>query len=551
MAAKQPLLDHPILQPASEPSLIPYRTFIITVRLIILTAICMTLIQPAPVRAAGVCFVKWDADGTNTGVNWANAYNDLQAAINNADCLEIWVAAGVYKPTGSMDRTISFELRGNMALYGGFAGSETERDVRDWTANPTILSGDIGTTLDPSDNSYHVVYASFLEYPVTLDGFTITAGNADSIAMDGYGGGILSINNPLVLKNLTFVDNSAINGGGLSLIEGASTVSNILFLNNSAELGGGMAVEDSDLVLDSIHFDGNSSDYGGGLFTRGSAAITNVSFTANSAARMGGGMFSSSGTIILQEAVFSNNASEEYGGGLAVYGDLVAQQVLFSENSAGTDGGAISNFSNLELVNVTLIGNIAAGDGGGIMNFVRLIVENATISQNHAGGYGGALATDLGIDVKLTHATLSDNTALQGGGGVYSRSGSKPTILQNSILWGNVSVDGGDQIHQLLLSAGGTGTMQVTHSIFQDGCPAEINCIQVLSADPLLGVLGDYGGLTQTIPISVGSSARDAASDAFCPAVDQRGVARPQGRGCDMGAFELVYYETFLPVVVH
>src|SRR5262245_60451640 len=58
------------------------------------------------------------------------------------------------------------------------------------------------------------------------------------------------------------------------------------------------------------------------------------------------------------------------------------------------------------------------------------------------------------------------------------------------------------------------------------------------NTDPALGPLGDYGGPTPTMPLLAGSPAIDRAISAFCPSTDQRGVARPVGAGCDIGAFE-------------
>src|SRR5262249_52788808 len=58
--------------------------------------------------------------------------------------------------------------------------------------------------------------------------------------------------------------------------------------------------------------------------------------------------------------------------------------------------------------------------------------------------------------------------------------------------------------------------------------------------NPLLGPLADNGGNTDTAALLSGSPAIDAGDPATCPATDQRGVVRPQGPACDIGAFELV-----------
>jgi hypothetical protein len=86
-------------------------------------------------------------------------------------------------PSSGTDRAASFTLQSNVALYGGFAGNETLRDQRNWTAHVTILSGDLLGNDDPAnpstrtDNSYHVLYANGVT-GATVDGFTVTAGNA-------------------------------------------------------------------------------------------------------------------------------------------------------------------------------------------------------------------------------------------------------------------------------------------------------------------------------------------------------------------------------------
>ena len=108
------------------------------------------------------------------GTSWANAYADLaQALLSQQSFNEVWVAEGTYLP-GTI-KSASFILPPNVQVYGGFAGNETLRTQRNVVANPTILSGDIGTQGNSSDNSYHVVVPS---QGSTLDGFTVKDGNA-------------------------------------------------------------------------------------------------------------------------------------------------------------------------------------------------------------------------------------------------------------------------------------------------------------------------------------------------------------------------------------
>jgi hypothetical protein len=102
------------------------------------------------------------AGGSGTGSSWADASGDLQAMVNaSASGDQVWVAAGTYKPTTGTARTISFQMKEGVAIYGGFAGSEATLSARPAITfsqpSSSILSGDIGTAGDASDNSYHVI----------------------------------------------------------------------------------------------------------------------------------------------------------------------------------------------------------------------------------------------------------------------------------------------------------------------------------------------------------------------------------------------------------
>jgi hypothetical protein len=98
-----------------------------------------------------------------------------------------------------IDRTATFQLKEGVAVFGGFAGTETARDQRDPAANVTILSGDLNGDDDNSnviyneptraDNSYHVVTGAD---NATLDGFTITAGNANGDDPNCHGAGCIT-----------------------------------------------------------------------------------------------------------------------------------------------------------------------------------------------------------------------------------------------------------------------------------------------------------------------------------------------------------------------
>jgi hypothetical protein len=163
--------------------------------------------SPVAQAANQILYVNKAASGANTGTSWSNAFNDLQAAFAAAQATDqIWVAQGVYYPTSDpSNRAASFELKNGVALYGGFVGGESQLSERDWKLNPTILSGDIdqndihvsgivtSTTGITGINSYTVLKATDVDANTVIDGFVVTAGQADDPSTDmkipGTGGG--------------------------------------------------------------------------------------------------------------------------------------------------------------------------------------------------------------------------------------------------------------------------------------------------------------------------------------------------------------------------
>jgi len=380
-----------------------------------------------------ILYVDHDATGANNGTSWTDAFTDLQDALSAAapsglDTVEIWVAEGTYKPTDGVSRTVSFQLKDSVSIYGGFAGTETLRSQRDVAAHPTILSGDLqdndNATIDPAeptraDNSYHVVRDAGGTAFSVLDGFIITGGNANGSATDNSdrGGGILTEGEGALLSNLTLKHNTATRGGGLGNYGGVPTLDNVTFLGNKVSLyGGGMYSYAFDPVeLTNVAFLGNKAGNGGGLYATSGPALTliNAVFSGNAADYSGGGIFNNVTLLTLVNATFSANTATFYadsrGGGLSNYsGNTVAiANNIFWGNQAPispliyNEGTVTVNYSLMQGGVYTGTGNISS--------------DPLFLDANGADNVTGTADDDLRLQNTSPAIDAGDNDAVPAG----------------------------------------------------------------------------------------------------------------------------------------
>ncbi len=519
-------------------------------------------------------YVKPGGDGNC--LSWETAC-DLQTALSKVPD-QIWAAAGVYKPTSTGDREVSFELESGVKIFGGFPPDGGGWETRDWELNLTTLSGDIGTKGDPSDNSFHVVSADRVNQLAVLDGFTITGGNADEYIVtddpNSSGGGMYNLDSSPTLVNLNFVENTAKWGAGNYNNQSSPELTNVTFSGNVLIVGGEGAgmynLNQSSPKLTEVTFSSNVGSYeGGGAMvnqTQSSPTLRNVSFTNN----LGGGMMNDGGSNpTLTNVIFSGNSSMIGGGMFNRESSPTLSEVIFNGNSGSRGGGMYNQLSDPILSDVTFSGNTVTaypeipsfiGDGGGMYNQRSdPALTNVTFSENTASVYGGGMYnTDISKPL-LTNVTFWGNAAGTSGGGIANiplspSSPVNPTLI-NVILWGNNAPTGAG-----LYNTDG-GTPQISYSDIQDcggSSSWNTNCGldggYNIDADPLLGLLADNGGFTMTHALLEGSPAVDAGDPAACLDTDQRGVTRPQGVLCDMGAYEYEFPDElkdfFLPLIL-
>ncbi|MDX2039413.1 MAG: choice-of-anchor Q domain-containing protein [Isosphaeraceae bacterium] len=241
--------------------------------------------------------------------------------------------------------------------------------------------------------------------------------------------------------------------------------------------------------------------------------IDGLTVAGGSTAGNGGGIFNAENLTLVRSTVTGNTSGGRNQGG----------------------GGGLYNRGILEMTDSTVSGNTANGYygyGGGLNNRGTLTITSSTVSGNTANGYssiGGGLFNRGSV-------TITGSTVARNGGSGVQNSGGGQVTLANSILAGN----NGDY-------RGGTPNLPGANLV-ADGSLTGANVINV---DPLLGPLTDNGGPTLTHALLPGSPAIDAADPAFATATDQRGVARPQGLGFDIGAFELESDLTVTSIAVY
>ncbi|MEE9296537.1 MAG: hypothetical protein V3W34_16455 [Phycisphaerae bacterium] len=260
-----------------------------------------------------VLFVDAGATGINNGTSWADAFTDLQDALDVARGSvgyvdNIWVAKGSYAPDrGTGDRAARFQLVSGVGLYGGFAGGETLLSERDPIANETVLTGDLNANdigdfgaVNRLDNSYNVVLGDQVNDQTVVDGFTIRGGHAvPPTTVDRNRGAGMWVDGDPLLENLVFERNWAFGNGGGLYSTGSPRLRKCLFTENASEnWGGGMFTEDLGVPFPNIvtptlidcAFVANEADRGGGLAMTGQGTqpwLSNCKFVGN--AVTGGG----------------------------------------------------------------------------------------------------------------------------------------------------------------------------------------------------------------------------------------------------------------------
>jgi len=536
----------------------------------------------------GVWYVNQQATGANDGTSWQDAFLDLQDALGVASAGdEVWVAVGVYKPDrGTGDRMARFHLVDGAAIYGGFGGSETDCELRDWAANSTILSGDLNGDDGPADcalftdccrdhdglgcdNPECEATVCALEPrccvgepPNPFDSWTYF--DCPSLALHDCcnAGSRRSCENSYVVAE-------AVNTGPGTVLDGLVVKGSYISNANKPFLGGGLLALGANLSITNCTV-GDNQDvgiyawYGGSAVTLLNSTLENhlgagvggenTAFMVDGCAFLGNrvGLSSysdSSGAV--KNSVFRDN-----GTGLGFGGPLSLTNCEISNNGAGAflesdpgrtdvvdcrflhNGGALSIGSSIATVrDSTFIGN-----GPQFSVFYTSSSAVSVINTLFADNTPAFATFDLSFSrLTLRNCTIAGER-LPSVFGAILWAHESPVDVVNTIFWDNQNVrgEGGQNVQFYLYGS----TLDIDHSIVP-GWTGSLGGVGNSGADPLfvdpVGPDGIVGTEDDDLRLSPGSPAINAGDPAYVPIsgeTDLDGHARILCGRVDIGGYE-------------
>jgi CSLREA domain-containing protein len=486
-------------------------------------------------------------------------YNNDQLTLTESSILSNSVGGqfgyyggGIYNAAGSRVYLTRTLIQGNVSWGGtGFyndSGGQAYLNFSTISSNHAITGGGAGLWNNGTANLIYVTLTNNLA--AEQGGGVYNGVGANAIIVDPFilhntssaGGGIYTdMTSTLILASGSVSSNTANAGPGGGLYNNERAQSTIIAVDISHNQAQGLYGDGSGvfsygrLLINASNISNNTGHYGGGVASSGGLTLTQSTVANNSALAGGGLNFNGSGGYVDRSTISGNQAVE--GGGIEASGDF-------------TD--------KIEIDNSTINSNTSDyGGGAGIRNSVHLYLTNDTVSDNQTQGSGGGIYNVTGVIDVLNNVTIAHNTAdsnhdgFGDGGGLYNEPG-RGGYFYNSLIAGNIDTGG-----QAPDCGGGELTSEdynLIHSTL--GCTITgTTTHNITGKNPLLGPLQNNGGSTWTRALLPGSPAIDAGSpdpiNWACASSDQRGVARPIGPRCDIGAFEAPPTLTvYLPLIL-
>ncbi|MEZ4728797.1 MAG: right-handed parallel beta-helix repeat-containing protein [Caldilineaceae bacterium] len=377
-----------------------------------------------------------------------------------------------------------------VVIGSGTAASCQSQDAANALSNAVAAGGEI--TFNCGDTPVVIpVNTNATDQTVTMDGGGLVSLSGEDTRQIFFLFGSAN----LTLNNINLIDGAGFAGAAISV----STAQASATINNSFLIS---------------HDSGTSN--GGAIYNVGTLVINNSSIGASHSGGFGGAIFNNGGTVTVQNTTIINNEAVQGGGIWQSEGSVRIENSAIRFNRASGEGGGLHmDVGTATVVNSTFYENVAAGGGGIYMRGSTLTITNATFTHNRADT-GGALWNFAGTTTV------------------------KNTIFTNSRNTNDTSSS---------LNCDGPAVTSAGRNIVSDNTcvPNPSGVGDLLGTDPKLEqFINDNGGPTRSFMLLPDSPAIDYARD--CPVTDQRGVTRPVGANCDVGAVEYAAF-IYLPLI--
>jgi hypothetical protein len=370
---------------------------------------------------------------------------------------------------------------GTFHAYYVSPDGDNENDCQSWEHACLTIDGALGRADD--GDAIHVAAGTVSTLEAQVDKRVAIVGMGEEVTTLEWGyPAVLTIDSDVTISDLsiTVFEEATEEPPCIAVLEGAALTVTRVTLHGC---GNGLySYRGSETTLEQVTVTGADLD---GVFNEGgTVSIRNSRLIENNGRALG-----NTGTMIVEDTTIDHNLLHPWPAG----GDLPKTM--------------ITNSGHLELIRST----VSRSPQRGITNGGELILVNSTVSSNHDFG----LSNQDG-ELTLRNVTVADNP----GTGIVISGGSAD--IENTIISGN----------------GYNCFWSPVATPHVSGVNLSEACRYFTESDPLLGPLADNGGLTQTHALLPGSPAVDAALTDCLPE-DQRGVERPLGASCDVGAYEL------------
>ncbi|MBX7105774.1 MAG: hypothetical protein K1X57_16950, partial [Gemmataceae bacterium] len=498
-------------------------------------------------------------------INVANLSTGQDVFVTGPNGFNAWATfAGVDLLTNGTPRTATYVVTPPGGSWdgldnGNYSVSIVAKAVYDNAANP-VPGGEIGQFRVAADANNFVVTntndSGAGSLRAAVDAANALLGTHDTISFDPT---VFTGSKTIVLTSgpIAITDAVSVLGLGAGVVTGSGNTTDRIFSVDDGKAGS------MNVIISGVTLTGGVSNTPGGAITMTNetlelqGVVLSGNKTTGSGLNAGGGAIAitGAGTLIATDCTFTGNRATGAGadGGAIRAGDgttVNLNRTTLSGNTTNGDGGglyqsAVGSASSFTISSSAIINNAATdivGDGGGLF-FVGtpsaggVTIRNTTISGNVAVGMGGGIGLNsLAADLVLQNCTITENSAgnASKGGGVAQIGGTGRLMFESTIISGNYNNTAAD------VSTTGKATFATSALGSKAGIATYVDNSNNLPVGSALGLgaLTNNGGPTLSHMPNAGSLLIDRGSNPAGLTNDQRGMARTNGVGTDIGAVE-------------